>query len=249
MTKDTKHWYSSWFDTPFYHTLYKDRDHQEAQSFMDNLTSYLNIPKGGSILDLACGKGRHSVYLNSIGYHVTGLDLSPQSIAYAKQFENDTLHFDVHDMSKPYSKQFDAVFNLFTSFGYFDKEEDNLNTIKAIKTNLNRDGIGVIDFMNVEFVKEHLVAKNTKTVDGIDFKLGRKYENGYIIKDISFTIDNEEFCFSERVKAFTLHDFIDLFEAADVQLIDVFGDYKLRKFNTQSSERLIMVFTQAYDIE
>ena len=242
MIKDTKHWYSSWFDTPFYHILYKDRDHKEAQSFMENLTSYLNIPEGGTILDLACGKGRHSVYLNSIGYDVTGLDLSPQSIAYAKQYENDTLHFDVHDMSTPYTKQFDAVFNLFTSFGYFDKEEDNLNTIKAIKANLKRDGIGVIDFMNVDYVKANLVKEDTKTVDGIDFKLRRKYENGYIFKDISFTIEGEDFNFSECVKAFTLNDFINLFETADVQLIDVFGDYKLRKFNTQTSERLIMIF-------
>jgi len=247
MTKDTKHWYSSWFDTPFYHILYKDRDHQEAHSFMENLTSYLNIPEGRTILDLACGKGRHSVYLNSIGYDVTGLDLSPQSIAFAKQYENDTLHFDVHDMSKPYSEQFDAVFNLFTSFGYFEKEEDNLYTIKAIKANLKNDGIGVIDFMNVDFVKENLVKEDSKTVDGIDFKLKRQYENGYIAKEISFSIDNENFNFSERVKAFTLNDFIDLFEAADVQLIDVFGDYKLRKFNKHTSERLIMIFIQSYE--
>jgi SAM-dependent methyltransferase len=150
-------------------------------------------------------------------------------------------------MSKSYSEQFDAVFNLFTSFGYFKKEEDNLNTIKAIKANLKNDGIGVIDFMNVDFVKENLVKEDSKTVDGIDFKLKRQYENGYIVKDISFSIDNENFNFSERVKAFTLNDFIDLFEAADVQLIDVFGDYKLRKFNKHTSERLIMIFTQSYE--
>ena len=75
MTKDMKHWYSSWFDTPFYHILYKDRDDKEAQSFMDALTYYLNISQNSTILDLACGKGRHSLYLNSIGYDVTGLDL------------------------------------------------------------------------------------------------------------------------------------------------------------------------------
>ena len=75
---------------------------------------------------MACGKGRHSVHLNSLGYQVTGLDLSEESIAYAKQFENSSLHFDVHDMSTPYHDQFDAVFNLFTSFGYFENEEDNL---------------------------------------------------------------------------------------------------------------------------
>jgi hypothetical protein len=101
--------------------------------------------------------------------------------------------------------------------------------------------------MNVDFVKENLVKEDSKTVDGIDFKLKRQYENGYIVKDISFSIDNENFNFSERVKAFTLIDFIDLFEAADVQLIDVFGDYKLRKFNKHTSERLIMIFTQSYE--
>ena len=65
-------WYASWFDTPFYHILYKDRDYQEAQYFMDNLTGYLNLPEEAKILDLACGKGRHSIYLNSLGYEVTG---------------------------------------------------------------------------------------------------------------------------------------------------------------------------------
>ena len=114
MTKDTKDWFTSWFDTPYYHVLYKNRDFNEAKRFMDKLTTYLQIPKGKEILDLACGKGRHAVYLNSLGYTITGVDLSPQSIAHAKQFENDTLHFDVHDMSKPYSQKFNAVFNLFS---------------------------------------------------------------------------------------------------------------------------------------
>ena len=136
MTKSTKQWYASWFDTPYYHILSKDRDYTEAQGFMDNLTNYLNIPEGGKILDLACGKGRHSVYLNSLGYDVTGVDLSEKSINHAKQFENETLKFNVHDMSKPYPDTFDAVFNLFTSFGYFEDENCNLETIKAINITL-----------------------------------------------------------------------------------------------------------------
>ncbi|WP_299276986.1 bifunctional 2-polyprenyl-6-hydroxyphenol methylase/3-demethylubiquinol 3-O-methyltransferase UbiG [uncultured Psychroserpens sp.] len=242
MTKDTQHWYASWFDTPFYHILYKDRDHTEAQVFMDNLTEYLNVPEKGSILDLACGKGRHSVYLNSLGYDVTGVDLSENSIAYAKQFENETLHFEVHDMCKPYKKQFDAVFNLFTSFGYFENEEDNLRTIQAIKANLNEFGFGVIDFMNSQYVIDHLVAEDTKTVEGIDFHQKRRLENGYIIKDVSFTAEGQDFQFQERVKAFMLEDFEILFEKAGVYLLDVFGDYKLKKFHSKTSERLVMVF-------
>lgn len=242
MIKNTTQWYASWFDTPFYHQLYQDRNHDEAHQFMDNLTNYLNLPEGGKILDLACGKGRHSVYLNSLGYDVTGVDLSPKSIAYAKQYENETLHFEVHDMCEPYNQQFDAVFNLFTSFGYFDKEEDNLKTIKAIKEDLNEFGFGVIDFMNVDYVIANLVPEDVKTINGIDFHQKRSVKDGYIIKDIEFVHEGETYQFQERVKAFTLQDFEALFEEAGVYLLDVFGDYKLRKFHKDFSERLVMIF-------
>ena len=241
MTKNTTKWFNSWFDTPFYHTLYKDRNSKEAQAFMDTLTSYLNIPEGGTILDLACGKGRHARYLNKIGYDVTGADLSENSIAFAKQFENHRLHFEVHDMCKPFHKQFDAVFNLFTSFGYFEDDDDNLKTIKAIKADLNASGFGVIDFMNSEYVIDNSVPKEIKTVDDIEFHLKRYVEDGYIIKDITFTADGEDYHFQERVRAFTLSDFEMLFEQADVYLLDVFGDYKLNTFKSKTSERLVMI--------
>ncbi len=242
MKIDTTTWFSSWFDTPYYHILYKDRNDTEAHAFMDMLTNYLNIPETGTILDLACGRGRHARFLNKIGYDVTGVDLSENSIAFAKQFENHRLKFDVHNMCEPYGKQFDAVFNLFTSFGYFDNEEDNLNTIKSIKANLNEFGFGVIDFMNSDFVIDNLVPEEVKVVDGIAFNLKRFVENGHIVKDISFTIEERPYNFQERVKAFNLQDFKTLFEKANVHLLDVFGDYKLQKFNNTSSERLVMIF-------
>lgn len=209
---------------------------------MDNLTNYLNIPKHGEILDLACGKGRHSIYLNSLEYHVTGVDLSENSIEYAKRFENKTLNFEVHDMCQPYKKQFDAVFNLFTSFGYFENEEDNLSTIKAIRANLNESGFGVIDFLNSTQVINNLVNENVKTVEGIDFHQKRSVIDGYIVKDISFTADGEDYKFQERVKALTLEDFETLFKKAGVYLLDVFGDYKLKRFDPKTSERLVMIF-------
>jgi len=242
MIKDDTTWYASWFNTPFYHILYKDRNYSEAENFMYNLTNYLNIPENGKILDLACGKGRHSIYLNKIGFNVTGVDLSKNSIAYAKQFENDTLKFNVHDMCKPYHEQFDAVFNLFTSFGYFENEEDNLNTIKAIKANLNEVGFGVIDFLNSDYVINNLVTEDIKTVEGIEFHQKRYVKDGYIVKNISFSAEGKDFKFQERVRAFTLADFEALFQKAGVYLLDVFGDYKLNKYHKNTSKRLILMF-------
>src|SRR5690606_2813950 len=124
MQETKKTWFSNWFDTPFYHILYKDRDYDEAQLYIDNITEYLNLQENAKILDLACGRGRHSVYLNKLGYHVTGSDLSKNSIEFAKKFGNDTLNFIVKDMREPSEQKYDAVFNLFTSFGYFENEED-----------------------------------------------------------------------------------------------------------------------------
>ncbi len=242
MLKDSTMWYASWFDTPYYHILYKDRDYKEAKTFMDTLTKYLSLTLGEKILDLACGKGRHSKYLNTLGFDVTGVDLSKNSIEYASQFENDTLKFEVHNMCEPYPAKFSAVFNLFTSFGYFDNEEDNLNTIKAIKSDLNDTGFGVIDFMNVEYIIENLVPEENKIVDGITFDIKRYYKEGYIIKEIRFTDNQEDFFYTERVKSITLDDFKAYFSKADIHLLDIFGDYQLKKFNVKNSPRLILIF-------
>lgn len=242
MQKETDQWYTSWFDTPFYHILYKDRDTEEAGFFMKKLTSFLQLEKKSEILDLACGKGRHAKYLNKIGYDVTGVDLSPSSIEYAKQFENEHLQFEVHDMCLPFPKKFNAVFNLFTSFGYFEKESDNLRTIKSIKEELKPDGYGVIDFLNTNYVIKNLKPTEVKTVEDIDFYIHRFIKNGYIFKDIRFTYDNERHFFTERVKALTLKDFKNFFEEANITLKHCFGDYQLKPFDEANSERLILIF-------
>jgi SAM-dependent methyltransferase len=238
----TQNWFASWFDTPYYHILYKDRNYREAQVFMDNLTHYLNLPEKAKVLDLACGKGRHSIYLNQLGFDVVGADLSENSIASAKTNENKNLHFQVHDMREPFNMKFDAIFNLFTSFGYFEKEEDNLLTLKAIKDSLTEYGFAVIDFMNVTQVLENLVPEEVKTVENIDFHIKRYHKDGHIYKEIDFEDNGEKFHFTERVRAFTLEDFEKMMEEAGIFLLDIFGDYKLKKFHKKESERLIMIF-------
>ena len=240
--KNSENWFSTWFDTPYYHILYKNRNDEEAQTFMDNITHYLNMPENGTILDLACGKGRHSIYLNKLGYNVTGVDLSENSIAIAKESSNETLQFETHDMREPMNETYDAVFNLFTSFGYFDTHEDNIKTLKAIKESINEYGFGVIDFFNADFIIENLVAEETKEIDGITFHIKRNVENKKIIKEIRFEDKGESFFFTEKVSAFTLADFEEMMEEAGIYLLEIFGDYKLRKFYKSQSERLILLF-------
>lgn len=241
-SSNTSKWYASWFNTPYYHLLYKNRDDSEAEKFMDTLTQHLSIQPTETILDLACGKGRHSKHLNDLGYEVTGVDLSENSIASAKAYENERLHFDVHDMTKPYSKQFNFVFNLFTSFGYFENNQDNLNTINAIKANLQPNGIGVIDFFNTPQVIANLVIEEVKVVEHITFHIKRYVENGFVIKQINFEDEGQSFSFEEKVKALTLEDFEAYFEQAGLTLLEIFGDYNLSKYHKENSSRLILIF-------
>jgi SAM-dependent methyltransferase len=238
----SKNWFASWFDTAYYHILYKDRNYREAQIFMDNLTHYLNLPDEAKILDLACGKGRHSIYLNQLGFNVLGADLSENSIAEASKNTNKNLAFKVHDMRLPFEEKFDAIFNLFTSFGYFESDDDNLTTLIAIKESLSEYGFAVIDFMNVNHVIANLVAEETKTVDNIDFYIKRYVKDNHIFKEIDFEDNDEKFHFTEKVQALTLQDFEAMMEEAGIFLLDIFGDYKLKKFHKTESERLIMIF-------
>lgn len=240
--QSTKKWYASWFDSPYYHILYKDRDYEEAQLFMDNITNYLNLPEDAKILDLACGKGRHSIYLSELGYNVTGADISENSIHEAKKSEQPNLKFIRHDMREPFADKYDAVFNLFTSFGYFDDDADNLRTLKAIGESLTETGFAVIDFMNVEKVIKELVPHETKTVAGIDFHIKRFHIDDHIYKEIQFEDQGEHYSFTEKVQALTLGNFEALMEQAGIYLLDTFGDYKLKKFHKTESDRLIMIF-------
>jgi SAM-dependent methyltransferase len=246
MTAVKTDWFKSWFDSPYYHILYKHRDQEEAKHFIDNLIDFLKPASNAELLDLACGKGRHSIYLNSKGLDVTGVDLSPESIKYASQFENEHLSFFVQDMRRVFRvNYFDYIFNLFTSFGYFSKDSDNYAAIAAMATALKFDGVLVMDFMNVQKVTDNLVGEQVITNDGIEFHITRMVKDGFIVKEIKFTDIGEDYLFHEQVKAITLDDFKYYFDKAKLKIVNLFGDYNLNAFDTHTSDRLILIARKA----
>lgn len=242
MKMQGKEWFADWFDTTYYHTLYKNRDVSEAKQFIQRLIHYLPLKQNDYVLDLACGKGRHAVTLSECGFNVLGVDLSANSISDAKQFENDSLKFAVHDMREVIpNEQFDGIFNLFTSFGYFDSIDENQRAVDSIAKMLKPNGILVIDFMNAYQVVANLVKSETKTVDGITFNIQREFDGKHIFKHIDFSADERNHSFTERVQALNLDDFISLLNAANFKILDSFGDFDLKPFEENKSDRLIIV--------
>ena len=237
-----REWYECWFDSPYYHILYKDRDGDEARRFLDNLLKKLNIAKGAQLLDLCCGKGRHSVYLNSLGYSVTGIDLSALNINYCKQYENETLTFYEHDMRQLFrTNYFQAVLNLFTSFGYFEREHDNELSILAAAKCLLPEGYLIIDFMNARRAVDDLIADHDKLVDNINFHIHKKIENGFIYKDITFSDQGKNYSFREEVKILLLPHFEHYMKNAGLTIVHTFGNYNLDVYDQSKSNRLIIV--------
>lgn len=241
--KNKREWFEEWFDSTYYHTLYKYRDETEAEGFIDHLLEVLQPPVEARILDLACGKGRYSRYLAEKGFEeVVGLDLSIKSIEHARQFENDNLSFFTHDMRLPFRiNYFDYIFNFFTSFGYFDSEKDDLKTLQSIAKGLKPTGTFVLDFFNSRYVTDRLTGWEEKIIDGIQFRIDKQIEKTHIIKTIEFEDEGKRYFFRERVRLFFEEDFQRLFAKAGLQIIRTFGDYQLNPFDEKESPRLILV--------
>jgi SAM-dependent methyltransferase len=241
----SKDWFASWFDTSYYHILYKYRDQKEARLFMANLVVFLGLKHHDKILDLACGKGRHSLFLNSLGFDVVGADLSQNSIDHANEFSNETLRFVQRDMRHPLNLKYDAIFNLFTSFGYFENDSEDLQVLENIKNALKSDdSVAVIDFLNVEKAIKNMTTEETILRNNIKFNISRSFKNGFIIKKIEVVTPKETLNYFERIKYLDLKKIQSYLDAKGLKLTHTFGDYDLQEFDVENSNRLILIITK-----
>lgn len=240
--QNNMNWFKEWFDSPYYHLLYKNRDCIEAEHFISNIINYLTPKKNAKILDVACGKGRHAIFINKQGFTVDAFDLSENSIAEAKKSETETLKFYVNDIREPLKPNFyQFAFNVFTSFGYFVDEKDNQKSMNAMAKSLTTDGILVIDFLNSNYIVANLKPIETKTIENITFNITKKIEGDFVVKHIKFTDMNTNFHYTERVKLLYLADFKNYLTKAGLTIEATFGDYSLNPFNENYSERLIII--------
>ena len=209
---------------------------------MSNLIHHLTIPPGSRVLDVACGKGRHSRYLAKMGYETTGLDLSPHSIAEARQEMLPNLHFEVWDMRKVYRESyFKLVVNLFSSFGYFDHEEDDQAAISAMAADLEPGGTLVMDYMNPECTSKLLKPRDIVDRGEIQFHIKKRLQHGFVIKDINFIAEGAEHHYQERLKLIKPEQFQKLFRGAGLTITETFGNYDLGPFRHGESMRQVIV--------
>lgn len=244
-------WFQEWFDTPFYEQLYSHRDNEEARKLARLIFDIFHPSKYPTALDLACGRGRHSYNLANLGYHVMGLDLSPNAIQKARELTPNHItikpEFGIHDMRKPVGKQFHLVVNLFTSFGYFENEVSNQLVIKNFADAVLSKGALVIDFLSPTFVKNNLVPHEKHTIGEYEVKIERFVERDMVKKHIQFTHTdtNEHQTFIEQVKLYELLWFENQLMMNNLKIEKIYGDYEGKEYDTNSSSRLIIFAKKA----
>lgn len=239
-----KPWFTNWFNSPYYHQLYSHRDDREAHTFLERLTTYLQPAPGSAMLDMACGRGRHSRTLAALGYTVTGVDVAPENIRYAKRYETEQLHFRVHDMRQVLCEHcFDYVFNFFTSFGYFDTLAEHEQALHTMVTALRTGGVLVIDYLNVELAAQSLLPIEEKTIKGVHYRVERyqDLERFYKRITVSDPQQTEPLVFTEQVYKFSASQLTQLLRQQGMTLLHTWGDYGLHPYEVERSPRLILV--------
>jgi len=239
-------WFKDWFNSPYYHILYENRDETEAAAFIDRLILHLLPKPDARMLDIACGKGRHSIQLANKGYAVTGIDISPSSILEAQSTPSENPEFFVHDMRHPFRiNYYDYAFNFFTSFGYFDTYRDHLNAIRSMTLSLKKGGCFIMDYLNPSYIKKNLQPYSEVKKGSMVFHIERSHDQDYFYKKISIHTPDKPLIFMEKVANFDLNSFQNMFALNGLTLLNVFGDYSLHAFMENESPRMIMIFRKA----
>ncbi|WKZ71021.1 MAG: class I SAM-dependent methyltransferase [Melioribacteraceae bacterium] len=237
-------WYEDWFASDLYLDVYKHRNVEDAQKLLKLITNNLSVSKNDLILDAACGAGRYSNLLLKNGFNVIGFDLSLPLLKNAqknsKKIINENIFFRGDIRSVQLKKKFGLILNVFTSFGYFDTDEENFMFINNSINFLNEHGYFVFDYINKKQLIQNLVPYSERNDEDFIIKETRRIYNERVIKDIEIHKENKKFNFTESVRLYSSDELIKVFQQSGYKVINVFGNYKGDQYNSENSERIIL---------
>ena len=235
---------SFWIET--YPFMFPEKRFQDTEEQIDNILQLIEF-KGTSILDLCCGPGRCSIALAKKGYFVTGVDktgfLLKKAIAQAK-VENLSIGWIKDDMRNfKHPDSYDLILSMFTSFGYFDDKNEDIEVLKNIFSNLKSGGKCLIDVMGKERIAKILQPTTSETLDD-----GSMMVQKHRIFDDWTRIENEWIIVKNgKAESFKFHHTVysgqelkNLFEKVGFVNTRLYGDLEGRPYGSEA-QRLIIV--------
>jgi SAM-dependent methyltransferase len=234
-------WYQNWFGND-YLEVYSHRDKIEAKLLVQLILSNTNLNPNSQILDIGCGQGRHlSVFANR-HFRITGIDLSGVLLRIAKEdnLNNPKADFMQADMRYlPLNSKFDLILNLFTSFGYFEKDESNKLVFQQINDLLKKSGRFVFDYFNSNYVKKNLITKHKEEIGEIVVEQERFIENSRIKKKINLIKHGKKSTYFESVKLYSPDEIFAMLNSVNLKVNKAFGNYDGSSFEIESPRLLV----------
>ncbi|MFO7526194.1 MAG: class I SAM-dependent methyltransferase [Ignavibacteriaceae bacterium] len=241
----TTDWYKDWFETKEYLNVYRHRNEGEAEDLVNIILNNVRLSKSGKVLDMACGTGRHSILFAKKGFKVTAVDLSKNMLSAArKKAESEKLKIDFIQSDLRFfanSGRFDLAINLFTSFGYFETDEENFEIFNTAYNHLKTDGYFVLDFFNKYFVEKNLIIESHDSVEKLDIIQKRKIDGLRVVKEIIISDNDQSRKYYESVRMFSQTELINELIRIGFAIEKTFGDFQGNKFDQFSSPRIIII--------
>lgn len=238
-------WFEDWFNTDEYLNVYSHRDEADAKNLFGLITKNISVEKGSKVLDLACGAGRHSILCAKNGFDVTAVDISDNLLNAARLTAKELglqINFIKSDLRKFHSaEKYHLIINLFTSFGYFETDDENGEVIKIAFQHLVDNGYFVLDFFNITYLKNNLIPVSYDKFEDKIIKQERVIEGNRILKKIVITNKGIDKSYYESVRAYTKEELLTLFKNNGLKVECIYGDYLGNVFDEESSPRLITI--------
>lgn len=240
-----KEWFKDWFNTEEYLNVYRHRNDAEARQLVELILKETGLPRQSSVLDLACGAGRHSILFAQKGFRVTAVDLSDKLLGVAKKTAEDNevkINFVKSDIRHfSISEKFNLVVNLFTSFGYFESDEENFKLFDIAHSHLLEEGYFVLDYFNSAYLRKNLVEESTDDLNNFKLIQKRRIENKRVIKDIFIRKDGTEEHYCESVRMYSRDELVNVIERSGMKIKNIFGGFGGEDFDERNSQRIIII--------
>ena len=241
-------WYREFFDDLYLRVYQPLEAPEQVRREVDFIVKALDLPAGAKVLDLCCGQGRHSLELARRGFQVVGVDLS-EALLYAarKRAESEDLsvtflHCDMREID--FADEFDAVINMFTSFGYLESEAEDEKVLGKVAQALKSGGKFLLDVVNRDRLVRDFQAREWHAAD----------EGWLVLEERTFdhlsgrmetlwvcvARDGVRYERLSSVRLYTTSELRTMLERAGLKVTNLFGDYDGSPYSWDS-QRLIVV--------
>jgi SAM-dependent methyltransferase len=246
---ETRSWYVDFFRDDYlevYHHLFTKERTEKEVAFAEQA---LQLKTGATILDLCCGPGRHSVLFARHGYQVAGLDLNNKYLHVAQKSaraSNVTIEVIQADMRNlPFRDRFSAIINMYSSFGYFDSEADDLKVLECAATSMKPGGRLLLDMLNREWAVANFIENDWHSgEDGTLYVEHRELDLASSRMHVTFTIiepqGNRRDSVGHHIRLYTLTETTRLLARAGLDVIAVFGGFDAERYEVDT-RRMIVV--------